>query len=82
MHQGKIEFAGKETDDYKEISLRGHLENDEDSDKSKKRNQKQDKGEDGDETKEEMEEFEFNQDIENESGINSPGWLSYQKRIK
>ncbi len=35
-----------------------------------------------DETKEEMEEFEFNQDIENESGINSPGWLRYQKRIK
>ncbi len=34
------------------------------------------------ETKEEMEEFEFNQDIENESGINSPGWLRYQKRIK
>ena len=22
------------------------------------------------------------QDIENESGINSPGWLRYQKRIK
>ena len=35
-----------------------------------------------DETKEEIEEFEFNQDIENESGINSPGWLRYQKRIK
>ena len=35
-----------------------------------------------DESKEEMEEFEFNQDIENESGINSPGWLRYQKRIK
>ena len=35
-----------------------------------------------DETKEEMEEFEFNQDIENKSGINSPGWLRYQKRIK
>ena len=28
-----------------------------------------------DETKEEIEEFEFNQDIENESGINSPGWI-------
>ena len=35
-----------------------------------------------DETKEEIEEFEFNQDIENESGINSPGWIRYQKRIK
>ena len=35
-----------------------------------------------DETKEEIEEFEFNQDIENESSINSPGWLRYQKRIK
>ena len=35
-----------------------------------------------DETKEGIEEFEFNQDIENESGINSPGWLRYQKRIK
>ena len=35
-----------------------------------------------DETKEEIEEFEFNQDIEDESGINSPGWLRYQKRIK
>ena len=35
-----------------------------------------------DETKEEIEEFEFNQDIENESGINSPGWLRYQKKIK
>ena len=35
-----------------------------------------------DETKEDIEEFEFNQDIENESGINSPGWLRYQKRIK
>ncbi len=35
-----------------------------------------------DETKEEIGEFEFNQDIENESGINSPGWLRYQKRIK
>mgnify|MGYP001188327615 CR=1 FL=1 len=35
-----------------------------------------------DETKEEIEEFEFNQDIDDESGINSPGWLRYQKRIK
>ena len=35
-----------------------------------------------DETKEEIDEFEFNQDIEDESGINSPGWLRYQKRIK
>ena len=35
-----------------------------------------------DETKEGIEEFEFNQDIENESGINSPGCLRYQKRIK
>ena len=35
-----------------------------------------------DETKEEIEEFEFNQDIENQNGINSPGWLRYQKRIK
>ncbi len=35
-----------------------------------------------DETKVEIDEFEFNQDIENESGINSPGWLRYQKRIK
>ena len=35
-----------------------------------------------DETKDEIEEFEFNQDIENESGINSPGWIRYQKRIK
>ena len=35
-----------------------------------------------DETKEEIEEFEFNQDIENENNINSPGWLRYQKRIK
>ena len=35
-----------------------------------------------DETKEEIEEFEFNQDIENESGINSPGWLRYKKTIK
>ena len=35
-----------------------------------------------DETKDEIEEYEFNQDIENESGINSPGWIRYQKRIK
>ena len=35
-----------------------------------------------DETKEQIEEFEFNQDIENENNINSPGWLRYQKRIK
>ncbi len=35
-----------------------------------------------DDSKEEIEEFEFNQDIENDSGINSPGWLRYQKRIK
>lgn len=53
VHQGKIEFAGKETDDYKEVSLRGHLENDEDSDKSKKRNQKKDKDEESAENKEE-----------------------------
>jgi len=35
-----------------------------------------------DEIKEETEDFEFNQDIENENAINSPGWLRYQKRIK
>ena len=35
-----------------------------------------------DENKEEIDEIEFNQDIENENGINSPGWLRYQKRIK
>ena len=35
-----------------------------------------------DESKEEIEEYEFNQDIENESSINSPGWIRYQKRIK
>ena len=32
--------------------------------------------------KEEIEEFEFNQDIDYESEIKSPGWLRYQKRIK
>ncbi len=30
----------------------------------------------------EKEDFEFNQDFEFESEINSPGWLRYQKRIK
>ena len=35
-----------------------------------------------DEGKEEIDEFEFNQDIDHETSINSPGWLRYQKRIK
>ena len=30
----------------------------------------------------EKEDFDFNQDIEYESEIKSPGWLRYQKRIK
>ena len=28
------------------------------------------------------EDFEFNQDVEFESEIKSPGWIRYQKRIK
>ncbi len=35
-----------------------------------------------DEGKEELDEFEFNQDFDDDSNINSPGWLRYQKRIK
>ena len=30
----------------------------------------------------ENDDFEFNQDIDYESEIKSPGWLRYQKRIK
>ena len=30
----------------------------------------------------EVEDFEFNQDIEFENEIKSPGWLRYQKKIK
>ena len=32
--------------------------------------------------KDESDDFEFNQDIDYESEIKSPGWLRYQKRIK
>ena len=35
-----------------------------------------------DESKEEVEDFEFNQDLEIEDNMRSPGWLRYQKRIK
>ena len=35
-----------------------------------------------DEGKEELDEFEFNQDFDDDSNINSPGWIRYQKRIK
>jgi len=35
-----------------------------------------------DEGKEELDEFEFNQDFDDDSSINSPGWIRYQKRIK
>ena len=31
---------------------------------------------------EEADEFEFNQDIEFESEVRSPGWLRYQKKLK
>ena len=30
----------------------------------------------------EVEDFEFNQDVEFENEIKSPGWLRYQKKIK
>jgi DNA helicase-2/ATP-dependent DNA helicase PcrA len=30
----------------------------------------------------EVEDFEFNQDVESENEIKSPGWLRYQKKIK
>ena len=33
-------------------------------------------------TNEENQDFDFNQDIEYESEIKSPGWLRYQKRLK
>ena len=32
--------------------------------------------------KDENDDFDFNQDIDYESEIKSPGWLRYQKRIK
>ena len=35
-----------------------------------------------DETKDEIEDFEFNQDLEDNDNIRSPGWIRYQKRIK
>tara|TARA_B100000989_G_scaffold201499_1_gene152436 strand:+ start:3377 stop:5410 length:2034 start_codon:yes stop_codon:yes gene_type:complete len=35
-----------------------------------------------DETKDEIEDFEFNQDLDNDDNIRSPGWIRYQKRIK
>ncbi len=35
-----------------------------------------------DETKNDDEDFEFNQDIDIEDNIRSPGWIRYQKRIK
>ena len=35
-----------------------------------------------DESKDEYDEFEFNQDLEVEDNIRSPGWIRYQKRIK
>ncbi len=35
-----------------------------------------------DEIKEESDDFEFNQDLEAEENIRSPGWIRYQKRIK
>ncbi len=35
-----------------------------------------------DDNKEELDEFEFNQDFDDDSNINSPGWIRYQKRIK
>ncbi len=35
-----------------------------------------------DEGKEEIEDFEFNQDLEDNDNLRSPGWIRYQKRIK
>jgi len=35
-----------------------------------------------DEAKDEGDDFEFNQDLEIEDDIRSPGWIRYQKRIK
>ncbi len=35
-----------------------------------------------DEEKDEIEDFEFNQDLEDNDNIRSPGWIRYQKRIK
>ena len=35
-----------------------------------------------DETKDEIEDFEFNQDLDDDDNIRSPGWIRYQKRIK
>ena len=35
-----------------------------------------------DERKEEIEDFEFNQDLEDNDNIRSPGWIRYQKRLK
>ncbi len=35
-----------------------------------------------DDTKEEIDDFEFNQDLDSDDTIRSPGWLRYQKRIK
>ena len=34
------------------------------------------------ETSKEIEEFDFNQDIDFETEIKSPGWIRYQKRLK
>ena len=34
------------------------------------------------EEKDEIEDFEFNQDLEDNDNIRSPGWIRYQKRIK
>ncbi len=35
-----------------------------------------------DDSKDEIDDFEFNQDLDNEDTVRSPGWLRYQKRIK
>ena len=35
-----------------------------------------------DDKKNEIDEFEFNQDLDSEDTVRSPGWLRYQKRIK
>ena len=34
------------------------------------------------EEKEDIEDFEFNQDLEDNNNIRSPGWIRYQKRLK
>ena len=35
-----------------------------------------------DDLKDENDDFEFNQDIDMDENIRSPGWIRYQKRIK